>query len=54
MREIAMMLIHIYPAMFMESDKKGGLEDYSSCGTKLSLKDLAQKMVFRVNSIKFT
>ena len=54
MREVAMMLIHTYPAMFMESDKEGGLEGYASCGTKLSLKDLAQKMVVRVNNVKLT
>ena len=38
----------VYPAMFMQSEKEGGVNGYMSSKPKLSLKDLAQKMKFRV------
>ena len=41
-------LICVYPAMFMQSEKEGGVNGYMSSKPKLSLKDLAQKMKFRV------
>ena len=48
MREVASALIYVYPAMFMQSGKEGSLDGYHGSKPKLSLKDLAQKMKFRV------
>ena len=48
MREVASVLICVYPAMFMQSEKDGSVDGYMSSKPKLSLKDLAQKMKFRV------